>query len=495
MTSPAAPSEANNPARSGVLGRRKRSATEGASPPTAVATAGANAPSVVDAVTGLPTRAHLHDWTVEAIERSRPASNRAVVAFVDIGMLRDVNDSFGADTGDHLLRLVGERLASIDLPGTRVLRYEGAELAVIFEQIHHVDMATEIAQFLIDLLTPGFDIGVETITVSPTVGAALSTDNYAAATEFIRDAHQALVRAREGGAGIGTFLVHDESRRGRYETRIDEARLAGAIDNDEFALAYQPIVRLDTTDIIGVEALLRWKAPGATNTGMLYPHDFMPLLEKSGLSVKVGEWVIREACQQAARWNHAFPQRAAVFVTCNVSARQLAAADFRDTVVRAIDEAGIQPWQLCLDITEQALRFNRNAAWTALRDLKDLGVKLGLDDFGTGVSSFTYLREFTLDLLRVDRVFVSDLETSAEDRAIVAHMAGLAHDLGLIAIAEGIERPEQATILRQLGIDLGQGFFFGRPVTAGDVGTLLDPTHAKVDHTWDSSQVLGIDET
>ncbi len=477
--------------RGGVLGRRRRGAASPGSSPAATPAAHPTSPTsphVLDPVTGLAARHHLHDWTVEAVERSRPASNRAVVAFIDIGMLRDVNDSFGADTGDHLLRLVAERLAAIDLPHTRALRYEGAEFAVILPQIRNADMADEIARFLIDLLTPGFDIGVETVTITPIVGAALSTDNYGSVDEFIRDAHQALVRARDGGARA--YLVHDESRRGRYETRLDEARLAAAVENQEFLLAYQPIVRLDTAQIIGVEGLLRWRAPSATNTGMLYPHDFMPLLEKSGLSVKVGEWVVAEACRQAARWNHLFPDRAAVFVTCNLSARQLASAEFRDVVVHAISEAGIQPWQLCLDITEQALRFNRNSAWVGLRDLKNLGVKLGLDDFGTGVSSFGYLREFTLDLLRIDRLFVADLEMSKEDQAIVHHMAGLAHDLGLVAIAEGIERPEQAELLRKLGVDLGQGYHFGRPMTADDVSARLDPSSVERTHEWDTDQVL-----
>jgi EAL domain-containing protein (putative c-di-GMP-specific phosphodiesterase class I) len=205
--------------------------------------------------------------------------------------------------------------------------------------------------------------------------------------------------------------------------------------------------------------------------------------------VRVGDWVIREVCRQAAEWNRQFPDRPALFVTCNVSARQLAAADFRDRVVQAITESGIQPWQLCLDITEQALRYNRSSAWQALRELKALGVKIGLDDFGTGVSSLTYLREFTLDLLRIDRVFVAGIELSSEDRAIVKHIAGLAHDLGLVAIAEGIETEGQATILRKLGVDLAQGYYYGRPLLVPDLVRRLDPT-APGSGDWDTSQVL-----
>jgi diguanylate cyclase (GGDEF)-like protein len=483
MSMPTPPSGTGDEGR-GRLGRLKRPTV---SAPAAMP-AQQNPGFMLDNVTGLPARTYLHDWANEAIERSRPSSNRAVVAFVDIGLLRDVNDSFGADAGDYLLHAIGARLASIDLPGTRVLRYEGAEFALIFEQIVHYEMAETVATFLIDLLTPGFELGAGMITITPYVGMALSTDNYNSTDEFIRDAHQALVRARDQGAG--SYAVHDETKRGRYETRIDESRLATAIDNEEFILAYQPIVRLDNNQIIGAEALLRWKSASATNTGVLYPHDFMPLLEKSGLSVRVGEWVIHEGCRQAAEWNRIFPTRPAMFITCNVGARQLAAASFRDKVVESVNATGVQPWQLCLDITEQALRFNRNAAWAALRDLKDMGIKLGLDDFGTGVSSISYLREFTLDLLRIDRVFVTDLEMSKEDRAIVKHIAGLAHDLGLIAIAEGVEKPEQGQVLKSLGVDLGQGYHFGRPMFAKEFAQHLDPSLDDTAEQWNSANVL-----
>jgi len=201
-------------------------------------------PLVIDPTTGLATRAHLHDWVTEATDRSNRAGNRSVVAFIDIGLVRDVNDSFGADAGDVLLRGVAERVAAIDLPGTRALRYEGAELAVVFEQIAHAEMAMEICRYLIELLAAPFAVGPEAITVTPTVGAAVSADNYRTIDDYVRDAHRALVRARD--QGLGTYALHDESKRGRYETRFDEARLATALTDNEFLLVYQPIVRLDT---------------------------------------------------------------------------------------------------------------------------------------------------------------------------------------------------------------------------------------------------------
>lgn len=488
MATPPAPSDADESGRGGRLGRLRRNA------PTADATPAPGpgpAPAEdVDPVTGLATRASLDEWAREAIAHSEIASNRALVVFIDIDLLRDVNDSFGPDAGDQLLRAVGERLASIDLPGTRALRYEGAEFAVVFGNIDQVEMAEQIAQFLIDLLSPAFEVGGEQLRITPIVGAALSSDSYHSPGDFVRDAHRALVRARDGGPGA--WIVHDESRRGRYETRVDELRLADALGNREFFLAYQPIVRLDNEQMIGVEALIRWQSPSATNTGMLMPQDFFPLLEKSGLSVPVGRWVISEACRQAREWNQRFPDRPALFITCNVSARQLAAAEFRDEVVSAIDESGIQAWQLCIDLTEQALRYNRTTAWAALRDLKDRGVKLGLDDFGTGMSSLTYLRDFQLDLVRIDRLFVEGLAHNREDRAIVKHIAALAHDLGLIAVAEGVETAEQVGHLRELGVDLAQGFHFGRPARPIEIVRRIDPAAERSDE-WDTSHVLDHD--
>jgi diguanylate cyclase (GGDEF)-like protein len=484
---PSAP-EGDDAGRGGRLARLRRSTGDDQ---PAVATA-APASEAVDPVSGLATRSALDGWVAEAIAHSEIASNRALVAFVDIDLLRDVNDSFGPDAGDQLLRAVGDRLAGIDLPGTRALRYEGAEFAVVFGNIDQVEMAEQIAQFLIDLLSPAFQIGGELLRITPIVGAALSSDNYASQQDFTRDAHRALVRARDGGPGA--WIVHDESRRGRYETRVNEERLSDALRNEEFFLAYQPIVRLDNEQMIGVEALIRWQAPSATNTGMLMPQDFFPLLEKSGLSVPVGRWVIAEACRQAAVWNKRFPDRPALFVTCNVSARQLASSEFQEEVLAAVGASGVHAWQLCIDLTEQALRYNRTTAWAALRALKDRGVKLGLDDFGTGMSSLTYLRDFQLDLVRIDRLFVDGLAHNVEDRAIIKHIAALGHELGLIVIAEGVETPEQAEILRTLGVDLAQGFHFGRPTRAGGIVARLDPD---ADHSdeWDTTQVLDHDGT
>lgn len=450
-----------------------------------------------DPLTGLPTRDQLGDLVQTSTVDSNRASTRSVLAFVDIGLLRDVNDSYGPDVGDQLLVAVADRLRSIDVPGTAAVRYGGAEFALVFSRVAKAEDANQIADFLVELLNPPYVLGGDQLTIDANVGVAISSDTHDSPADLIHDAHQALTAARDEGRGAA--VVYDDSRRGRFATRIDEDRIRKALDDDEFLLHYQPIVRMDSGEIVGVEALLRWQAPGATNIGVLHPHDFMPLLEKAGLGARIGEVVLRKGCEQLARWNAQAPDRARLFLTCNVGARQLAANDFAATVARAVDESGINPWQLCLDITEEAVRFNRAGTWGALRALKDGGVKLGLDDFGTGSVSNVWLRELQLDLLRVDRVFTSGLGTALAagfgldnaDATIIRHTVGMAHDLGILAVGQGIEDQAQADALAELGLDLAQGFHYGRPEGAAEITAIIAPESvATADAAWDPSQVL-----
>jgi diguanylate cyclase (GGDEF)-like protein len=425
----------------------------------------------VDPLTGLATRAVLHDWIAAATASSRASSAHCVVAFVDLDSLRDVNDSFGPDAGDWVLAEAARRVAAIAVPGARTLRYGGAELAVVFEGITRVDAGDDLARLILDQVTAPFPLGSDLVTVACHVGLAIGSDASGTPADLVRDAHQALVQARD--LGPGSFVSHDESRRGRYTTRIDESRLHAALDNDEFVLHYQPIVRTATGELIGVEALLRWESPGATNTGLLFPHDFLPLLEKSGLIVPVGRWVIEQTCHQAIDWTRAHPQAPPLFITCNLGARQLAMPDFADSVLATIAASGVPAGNLCLDITENTLRYNGSGTWSALRRLKEAGVKLGLDDFGTGAATLSTIRDLSLDIIRIDRTFVTDLVMSAEDQAIVRHVTNMAHELQMVTVAEGIETPEQAALLTTLGVDLAQGFHYGRPEPADRIEARL----------------------
>lgn len=469
---------------SGVLSKLRRTQ------PTAAEIEAAVVPT--DHLTGLPNRQVLHDELDKAVLTSKRNSTVAVLAFVEVGDLRDINDTFGPDTGDEILRLCGQRLASIDLPGTSVLRYEGAAFAAVFPSVPNLSGAEETARFLVELMSAPFEIGDERITVGVFVGGAVSTDNYPTLDDMVRDAYQSLVKAR--GSGLGAWVMHDESKRARYSTRIDDRRLHHAIENNEFHLQYQPIIRLDNHEMVGVEALIRWTQPGATNVGMLFPHDFLPLLEKTGLIVPVGEWVLHEACRQLAEWNARFPDKAIGFVSCNIGARQLADDGFRESVVHSIEQSGLDADRVCIDLTEEALRYNRfqrESAWAALRELKDLGVKLGIDDFGTGMASLSHLREFRLDVLRLHRVFVTGLGISREDSVIIRHITAMAHDLDCVTVAEGVETEKQERYLEELGVDLAQGFRYGRPLPPDQIAERLNPDgSAASTDAWDPSNVL-----
>jgi diguanylate cyclase (GGDEF)-like protein len=448
-----------------------------------------------DDVTGLPTRRIVHDALEQAVLHSKQRSDVAVLAFVEVGQLRDINDTFGPDVGDDVLRAAGERLRAVDLPGTTTFRYEGAVLGAVFPDVPNLGGAAEVARFLIELMARPFDAGNEHIAVGCNVGGAVSTDNYDTLDDMVRDAFSALVEARE--SGLGAWRIHDESKRARYSTRIDDRRLRKAVEDHEFSLHYQPIIQMDTSEIVAVEALLRWTQPGATNSGMLFPHDFLPLLEKSGLIVEVGAWVINEASRQMAQWRKRWPETQLQFVGCNIGARQLADTGLAASVVEALERNGLEPDHLCLDLTEEALRYNRfqrESAWSALRELKDAGVKLGIDDFGTGMASLSHLRDFRVDVLHLHRSFVVGLGWSAEDEAIVRHITALAHELECITIAEGVETDKQDDLLRSLGVDLAQGFLYGRPMPAEEMNDRLRPTDAPPpEDPWDSSKVFSTD--
>lgn len=445
-----------------------------------------------DPLTGLSSRGELAPLLETAVEHGRPFSAYAVLAFVDVGMLREVNDSYGKDAGDELLVKFAERLRSIDVPGVRVARYGSATFAVIFERVMQIEHAGEIARFLVEQLSAPYEISTGPVTVTATVGAAMSSDTHSDTEELLRDAQGALLLAHEDGE---RWHLVDDSRRG-FHTLVDEQRLRTALEDDEFVMHYQPIVSLQTRRIVGVEALLRWLEPGATRVGYLQPRDFLPLLERTGLSVQVGERTMRQACEQVVRWQELAPQDPPLLLCCNIGPRQLASANIGESILDTARGAGLDPSQLCVDLTESALRLNRVVAWRALRDLKEAGALLGLGDFGVGESGILWLRELPIDIVRIDRYYADGIRSGLQgglgldhaDATIVRHVAALARDLGVIPIGEGIESEAEADAFTELGVELGQGYHFGRPEPANAITAMLAPDTAG--GAWDASQIL-----
>lgn len=429
------------------------------------------APDVsTDEATGLPDRTNLVGWLVDAGRRAQADSSRVALTFLELGSFSDVSDSYGPDLADQVLATVGQRLASSLGEAQDVCRYYGAEFAVVTPGVNSVERAVELSEQLLEVLSQPVAIGPGQVTTAATAGVALSDSGYASVDEWMQDAHDALTEAR--AQGNLACVAHDEATRNRVDVRITQARVLKGWDQSEFYLMYQPIVRTADKSIAGFEALLRWRDPGASGT-FISPAHFVFLLERLGLMVPVGAWALREACTTLKRWNDLYPDREPMFVSVNLGARQIAQASFPDTVVEALDVSGLPREQLVLDLTDECLQFNKGATWNALRGLKYLGVRVGLDDFGIGEVGMTYLRELQLDFLTVHRSFLEGVGQLREDTAIVRSIVELGRELGIATIAEGVETDDQAALLQDIGPDHLQGYYFGRPELAETTEALL----------------------
>ncbi len=416
-----------------------------------------------DTLTGLPNRALLADRLGQALARRERRCLEAAVLFLDIDRLKWVNDSLGHAAGDQLLVDVARRLESVLRPGDTVARFGGDEFVVLCEELSAAGEAVTVAERLRDALASPFHVRGREIGLTASIGIALaSTSSHDTPDALLRDADAAMYRAKERGRD--RVELFDDHMRSRAMARLEtESTLRRAIEQTELRVHYQPVIELATGRATGLEALVRWEHP---ERGLVPPSEFITVAEETGLIVGLGAYVLAEACTQVARWNHRRPDGEPLTVSVNLSPHQLRARGLRELVAEALQHTGLDPRLLCLEITETALVEDADSNRAALDSLKDLGVTLAVDDFGTGYSSLLYLRRFPVDVLKIDRSFVVGLETNAEDTAIVSGVVGLAQALGLQAVAEGVETPEQAACLRQLGCPLAQGYHWSKPLTA-----------------------------
>lgn len=422
--------------------------------------------SLHDALTGLPNRRLLLDWLTSDIEASQARNSQTAVLFIDLDRFKYVNDTHGHEVGDRLMQAVAQRLSDVVSERGRLIRYGGDEFVVIAPDLNN-NSAEKLAQQLIRVVELPFMVANETLSISASVGVALAEHRGFHPDAVIRDADAAMYQAKLRGSG--QVVTFDRSMTSRLTPATAELQIRAALEAGEFHLYYQPVVDLQTGHIVGAEALLRWISE---ERGTMSPGEFIPILEETGLIVPVGTWVLGEACRQATRLSSMYPD-APITVSVNVAARQIAQAGFVDTVSEALRSAGAEPGQIHLEITEGAIMSDVDSAWTALREVKSLGVKLALDDFGTGYSSLSYLRRFSLDMLKIDKSFIDGIVSSREDRAIVHHVVGMAHALGAVTVAEGVEHPEQVQVLRELGCQTVQGYVMSRPIPAGDLERLI----------------------
>jgi diguanylate cyclase (GGDEF)-like protein len=420
-----------------------------------------------DPLTGLPNRLLLADRIEQALARSARSDGAVVVMFLDLDLFKVVNDSLGHHAGDALLVEVAKRLQSAVRSGDTLARFGGDEFVIVCDGVasHEIGaLATRISSALQDPFTS--ETRQVSVSVSASVGVAVASDTSNAHT-LLRDADVAMYQAKDRGRNQ-VVLFHEAMHQQADERLQDSVGLRRALDNDEFRLAYQPI--LDTTSgaTIGLEALIRWEDPVR---GTQAPGVFIPAAEETGLIVPIGQWVLDAALSDVQRWREEIPGAADLWVAINISSRQLRAEDAVARVAESMTRAGISPSAVHLEITESAVMNDLDPIVDTLVALRSLGLNLAVDDFGTGYSSLAYLKRLPVATLKIDRSFISGLgrDDDAFDRPIVDAIIKMAQALHLEVIAEGVETPQQRDTLCALGATVAQGFLWSEPLAADDV--------------------------
>jgi diguanylate cyclase (GGDEF)-like protein/PAS domain S-box-containing protein len=424
-----------------------------------------------DGLTDLPNRALFRDRLDHALTRSRRSRESLAVLLVDLDGFKQVNDSLGHDAGDALLQEVARRFDSMVRTSDTVARFGGDEFAVLMEDADERQAVRSADRLLAGLREPISVAGRELV-LGASIGIVTASGGSESAETMIRDADIAMYATKEAGRGHHQLFQHEMARElGELLGIEHELRLA--LERGEFSLHYQPLIDLLGGDVVGVEALLRWTSP---SRGNVPPSRFIAIAERTGLIVELGAFALREACTQAVRWRDQLSLAEPPLTWVNVSAKQLSAGGFLRTVRRILDETGLPPQCLGIEITESALVEPGSAGDRARSELEALhqdGVRVAIDDFGTGFSSLGQLRHFPIDVIKIDQSFVQGAQDDSKDATITSNLISLAHALNVVAVAEGIESRPQLDALREFGCDHAQGYLFARPAPAEEVGKLL----------------------
>jgi diguanylate cyclase (GGDEF)-like protein len=419
-----------------------------------------------DALTGLPNRLLLRDRIEQALRRTSRNTQQIAVAYLDLDGFKRINDTLGHDAGDELLQCVANRLRASVRPADTVARLGGDEFAILIEDTgdHHV--AEDVTARVVEALGAPITISDRQVVASASVGLALSGPD-ATAMSLLRDADIAMYRAKATGGN--QWVRYEPEMRAFIEEQLQlEVDLVAALDQGQFELLYQPVMNLETDSVVGFEALLRWHHPAL---GMINPDRFIPIAERTGLIVPIGRWVLETACATLATWYRQSGHELTMAV--NVSGRQLASDRFVDDVAAALKRSGVKPERVVLEMTETVLIEDVARASARLQELRGLGVRLAIDDFGTGYSSLGYLRQFPVDILKIDRTFIITIVESGNVPPIVRGLLDLATTLHLETVAEGIELEVQHTQLREGQCEMGQGYLFARPMHIGEADQVV----------------------
>jgi diguanylate cyclase (GGDEF)-like protein/PAS domain S-box-containing protein len=415
-----------------------------------------------DTLTGLANRTLLADRLDQAVTRSARDGTIAAVLLIDLDRFKQVNDSLGHDLGDRLLKEVARRLEQSIRDGDTVARLGGDEFVLVLTELAKHEDATSVARKLLSALTQSFLIDGRELFVTPSIGLSFYPQDGTDGASLLRLADLAMYQVKAGGRnGFGCY-AQELNVRAQQMAEL-EAGLRQALEHDELKLYYQPKADLYSGEICGAEALIRWQHPVR---GLVPPNDFIPLAEESGIILPIGEWVLREACRQAACWqSEGLP---ALTVAVNLSARQCRQENIVEIIAQALQDAALEPKWLQIEVTESMVMQNLDTAESVLRRIKALGVTLAMDDFGTGYSSLGYLKQFPFDCLKIDRSFVQNITTEPDDALIASAVIAMAHSLHLYVVAEGVESESQMLYLRNQHCDQLQGYLFARPLPADD---------------------------
>jgi len=420
-----------------------------------------------DALTELPTRGVLYDRLSQSIAQAEREGHGLAVLFVDLDRFKAVNDTFGHGAGDRVLKEAAARLQRCARAADTVARISSDEFVIVLAHLVKSEEAASFARRVLNELHRPFDLDGVPVYCTASIGIAVHPGDGTTAAALIQNADIAMYRAKKSGRNSFHYFLPEMHEHAVRRLQLETA-LRRALERNEFTLHYQPKIDVVSGDITGFEALLRWRHP---ELGLLPPAEFIPILEETDLVAGVGEWVIASACRQIREWSAQglAPRPVAV----NISARQFHRKDLDKVVARIIDEAGVAPGLIELELTESLIMQDPQAAEQTLRNLERYGVRLAIDDFGTGYSSLSYLKRFPIDTIKIDRTFIADVTGNPDDAAIALAVINLGHSLGMTVVAEGVETAAQLEFLRMHGCDEVQGFFFSAAIPAADVPALL----------------------
>ena len=423
-----------------------------------------------DPLTNLANRTLFRQRAEVALQRARNR-DQVVVMFLDVDNFKTVNDTAGHSAGDQLLVVAAERLLNATRGSDTVARFGGDEFAILLENVRDDDEARIVAERITRTMRQPIHIGDDTVTTGVSIGIARLHAEDEGADELIRNADVAMYTAK--GAGKGRYHFFEPAMHTAVVDRVEleaDLRRAIAAPATSFVLHYQSLVKLETSAVVGVEALIRWNHP---RRGELPPADFITVAEETGLIVPLGRWVLREACRQACSWWRDLPEDNTMSMAVNISGRQLQDAAFVADVAEALADSGLPPSRLVLEITETVIMHRTEVMVARLMELKQLGVHLAIDDFGTGYSSLSYLQQFPIDIIKIDKAFIEGMNRDPAGAALTRTIIGLGWTLGLSTVAEGVEHVSQRETLAELGCVVAQGFLFARPVAAAGVSDLV----------------------